>query len=189
VETLREHAHQLRLVKPESDLRVVARWRERLAVLADSKGNVAHATLALHNTRPLYDAESRHVLEDLLSHHLNQFLLKFELEPQPSGFVFAHGHLLLPWEPEALNFLKGMWAYGAKEVRLTYKGEKLPSALSRVRSFVDIPDLSPLEAFFSFRDSTIAVLRSSDDLARYLAKRTFVGGLPPLIKRFPKRSA
>ncbi|WP_448377501.1 hypothetical protein [Fervidobacterium sp.] len=182
-ENLPKDAEQLKLVRqPESDPRVVERWKERLAVLADPQGHVLHATIGLHNNRPFYDGESRNLLKELLSRHVKRFVLKLELQRQPSGFIFAHGHLLLPWEPEALDFIKGMWASGAKNERVKYKNKKLPSAFSQVQNFSEIPDLSDLEVFVSFKDSTIAVLKASDDLAHYLAKKTYVGGLPSLIE-------
>jgi hypothetical protein len=45
-----------------------------------------------------------------------------------------------------------------------------------------IPELRALKELVNFRDSTITTLKSTPDLARYLAKTTYRGGLRPVIE-------
>jgi hypothetical protein len=52
----------------------------------------------------------------------------------------------------------------------------------RDRYLTTIPDLTPLESLVNFRESTITTLKNTPDLAHYLAKTTYQGGLRPVIE-------
>ncbi len=179
--------------KPQPpDPRVVDRWKARLEVLSNSEGYVLHTTLALTNTKVFYVSEVRDSVKNILAGFLPRFVVKLEGDFQKSGFVFPHAHLLLPVLPEVRPFLVAMKLSGAKVVQPKYRGEVLPDPFSLLppdqepsnllEYFTSIPDLTALESLVSFRDSTIATLKSTPDLARYLAKTTYTGGLRPVIE-------
>jgi len=179
--------------KPEPpDPRVVDRWVRRLEALSTSDGYVLHSTLALTNTKIFYVPEVRDSVKTFLAHLLPSFVLKLEGDFQKSGFIFFHAHLLLPPVSEARPFLEAMKLSGAKVVKLKYRGEDLPEPFSLLPAdreptnlleyFTSIPDLTALESLVSFRDSTITTLKSTPDLARYLAKTTYQGGLRSVIE-------
>lgn len=165
------------------DSRVLARWERRLSELSNDRGLLLQATLALKNTRPCYDPDARAALKAFLVRFLPVFAVKFEADLQPAGFYFFHAHLLVPISFEVYPFLAAMKNRGAKSRRLTYRGKRLPApfTLFRRAKAKDLPDLTGLETLVDFRASTIATLRNSPDLSRYLAKRTYLGGLSPVL--------
>jgi len=181
----------LRKPKPP-DPRVVDRWVRRLEALSTSDGYVLHSTLALANTKIFYFPEVRDSVKTFLANLLPSFVLKLEGDFQKSGFIFFHAHLLLPPVSEARPFLEAMKLSGAKVVQPKYRGELLPDPFSLLppdqgptnllEYLTTIPDLTALEGLVSFRDSTITTLKNSPDLARYMAKTTYTGGLRPLIE-------
>jgi hypothetical protein len=173
------------------DPRVVKRWEGRLESLSNPDGYVLHSTLALRNTRIFYVPEVRDSVKTFLAHLLPSFVLKLEGDWQKSGYLFPHAHLLLPVLPEVRSFLVAMKFSGARVVQPKYRGEVLPDPFSLLPAegptnlleyLTTIPDLTALESLVSFRDSTITTLKSTPDLARYLAKTTYRGGLRPVIE-------
>jgi hypothetical protein len=181
----------LRKPKPP-DPRVVERWRARLDVLSTSEGYVVHATLALANTRIFYVSEVRDSVKSYLAGFLPSFVLKLEGDWQRSGFLFPHAHLLLPPVSEARPFLEAIKLSGAKVAKLKYQGQPLPNPFSLLppdrgptnllEYALSIPDLKALKDLVNFRDSTISTFKNTPDLARYLAKITYTGGLRPVIE-------
>jgi hypothetical protein len=170
---------------------VVKRWGARLEALCTPEGYLIHSTLALTNTKVFYVAEVRDSVKNILAGFLSRFVVKLEGDFQKSGYLFPHAHLLLPAVSEVRPFLVAMKLSGAKVVRPKYKGELLPDPLVLLPDhgpenaweyFTSIPDLTALESLVSFRDSTITTLKSTPDLARYLAKTTYTGGLRPVIE-------
>jgi len=152
-------------------------------LLADERGYLLQATLTFVNTRPFYDPTARAALKAFLVRFLPVFAVKFEADLQPAGFFFFHAHLLVPITMEIYPFLLAVKNLGAKSRRLTYRGKRLPApfTLFRRAKAKDLPDLTGLETLVDFRASTIATLRNSPDLSRYLAKRTYLGGLSPVL--------
>jgi hypothetical protein len=184
---------KLEFFKPKpADPRVVERWKARLEVLSNSEGYVLHTTLALANTKIFYFPEVRDSVKTFLANLLPSFVLKLEGDFQKSGFIFFHAHLLLPPVSEVRPFLTALEWSGAKVVQPKYRGEVLPDPFSLLppdrgptnllEYALSIPDLTALEGLVSFRDSTITTLKNSPDLARYLAKSTYTGGLRPVIE-------
>jgi hypothetical protein len=181
----------LRKPKPP-DPRVVDRWVRRLEALSTSDGYVLHSTLALANTKIFYFPEVRDSVKTFLAHLLPSFVLKLEGDFQKSGFIFFHAHLLLPPVSEARPFLEAIKLSGAKVAKLKYQGQPLPNPFSLLppdrgptnllEYALSIPDLKALKNLVNFRDSTISTLKSTPDLARYLAKTTYSGGLRPVIE-------
>ncbi len=181
------------LSKPRPpDPRVVERWKARLEVLSNPDGYVLHSTLALTNTKIFYVPEVRDSVKDILARFLPSFVVKLEGDWQRSGYLFPHAHLLLPVLPEVRPFLEAVKLSGAKVHRSTYRGEVLPDPFdllppdrgptNLLEYLTTIPDLTALESLVSFRDSTISTLKSTPDLARYLAKTTYRGGLRPVVE-------
>jgi hypothetical protein len=178
--------------KPQPpDPRVVKRWEGRLEVLSNPDGYVLHSTLALTNTKIFYFPEVRDSVKTFLAHLLPSFVLKLEGGWQKSGYLFPHAHLLLPALSEVRPFLMAMKS-GARVVRPKYRGQVLPDPFTLLppdrgptnllEYAISIPDLTPLETLVNLRDSTISTLKNSPDLARYLAKTTYQGGLRPVIE-------
>jgi hypothetical protein len=174
------------------DPRVVERWKARLEVLSNPDGFIIQCTLALSNTKIFYTPDVRDSTKTFLAHLLPSFVLKLEGAWQESGFLFPHAHVLLPVLPEVRPFLTALKLAGARVVRPKYKDELLPDPFSLLPAdqepsnlleyFTSIPDLTALESLVSFRDSTITTLKSTPDLARYLAKTTYQGGLRSVIE-------
>jgi hypothetical protein len=174
------------------DPRTLKRWERRLESLSNSEGYVLHTTLALTNTKVFYFPEVRETTKTILAGFLPRFVLKLEGDFQKSGFIFPHAHLLLPPVSEVRPFLVAMKLWGAKLVQPKYRGQLLPDPFSLLppdqepsnllEYFTSLPDLTALESLVSFRDSTITTLKSTPDLARYLAKTTYTGGLRPVIE-------
>jgi hypothetical protein len=174
------------------DPRVVDRWKARLESLSNSEGYVVHTTLALTNTKVFYVSEVRESVKSYLAGFLPSFVVKLEGAWQDSGFLFPHAHVLLPVLPEVKPFLVAIKLSGAKVYRPTYGGQLLPDPFSLLppdqeptnllEYFTSLPDLTALESLVSFKDSTITTLKNSPDLARYLAKTTYTGGLRPVIE-------
>jgi hypothetical protein len=180
----------LRKPKPP-DPRVVERWKGRFEVLSNSEGYVLHTTLALTNTRIFYVSEVRDSVKSYLAGLLPRFVIKLEGDWQNSGYLFPHAHLLLPPVSEARPFLEAMKLSGAKVIRPKYKGELLPDPFvllpdrgpqNALEYLTSIPELKALKELVNFRESTITTLKSTPDLARYLAKTTYTGGLRPVIE-------
>ncbi len=181
------------LSKPRPpDPRVVERWKARLEVLSTSEGYVLHTTLALTNTKIFYVPEVRDSVKNILAGFLPSFVVKLEGDFQKSGFVFFHAHVLLPPVSEVRPFLTALKWSGARVVQPKYRGEVLPEPFSLLPAdqeptnlleyLTSIPDLTALESLVDFRESTISALKNSPDLARYLAKTTYQGGLRPVIE-------
>jgi len=179
--------------KPEPpDPRVVDRWVRRLEALSNPDGYVLHSTLALTNTKIFYVPEVRDSVKNVLARFLPTFVVKLEGDWQRSGYLFPHAHLLLPPVAEVRPFLTALEWSGARVVQPKYRGELLPDPFSLLPPdrgpenawdyMSSLPDLTALESLVSFRDSTITTLKNSPDLARYLAKRTYQGGLRPVIE-------
>jgi hypothetical protein len=174
------------------DPRVVDRWVRRLEALSNPDGYVLHSTLALANTKIFYVPEVRDSVKSFLAGFLPSFVLKLEGDWQESGYLFPHAHLLLPPVSEVRPFLTALEWSGARVVQPKYRGEVLPDPFSLLPAdqepsnlleyFTSIPDLTALESLVSFRDSTITTLKSTPDLARYLAKTTYQGGLRSVIE-------
>jgi hypothetical protein len=184
---------KLEFFKPKPpDPRVVKRWEGRLEVLSNSEGYVLHTTLALTNTKIFYVREVRESVKSILAGFLPRFVIKLEGAWQKSGFLLPHAHVLLPVLPEVRPFLEAIKLSGAKVYRSTYRGEDLPDPFRLLppdrgpqnawEYLTTIPDLTALKSLVSFRDSTITTLKSTPDLARYLAKTTYSGGLKPVIE-------
>jgi hypothetical protein len=184
---------KLEFFKPKpADPRVVKRWEARLEALSNSEGYVLHTTLALTNTKIFYVSEVRDSVKTFLAHLLPSFVLKLEGDFQKSGFIFFHAHLLLPPVSEARPFLEAIKLSGAKVAKLKYQGQPLPNPFSLLppdrgptnllEYALSIPDLKALKNLVNFRDSTISTLKSTPDLARYMAKTTYTGGLRPVIE-------
>jgi hypothetical protein len=184
---------KLEFFKPKpADPRVVDRWKVRLEALSNPDGYVLHTTLALTNTKIFYVSEVRESVKTFLAHLLPSFVVKLEGDFQESGYLFPHAHLLLPAVSEVRPFLTALKLSGAKVVQPRYRGEVLPDPFSLLPAdrepsnlleyFTSIPDLTALESLVSFRDSTITTLKSTPDLARYLAKTTYQGGLRSVIE-------
>ncbi len=181
------------LSKPEPpDPRVVERWGARLEALSNSEGYVLHCTLALTNTKIFYVSEVRDSVKNILAGFLPRFVIKLEGAWQKSGFLLPHAHLLLPPVSEVRPFLTALEWSGAKVVQPKYRGEVLPDPFSLLppdrgptnllEYALSIPDLKALKNLVNFQDSTISTLKSTPDLARYLAKTTYTGGLRPVIE-------
>jgi hypothetical protein len=188
---LREN-DKLKFFSPKPpDPRVVERWKARLEVLSNSEGYVLHATLALANTRIFYVSEVRDSVKSYLAGFLPRFVIKLEGDWQRSGYLFPHAHLLLPVLPEVRPFLEAIKLSGAKVHRSTYRGQVLPDPFSllpdhgpqnALEYLTSIPELRALKELVNFRDSTITTLKNTPDLAHYLAKTTYQGGLRPVIE-------
>jgi len=178
--------------KPKSpDPRVVKRWEARLEALSNPEGYVLHCTLALTNTKIFYVSEVRETTKTFLARFLPTFIIKLEGDFQKSGFVFFHAHVLLPVLQDVRPFLVAMKRSGAEVYRPKYKGELLPDPFVLLPDhgpqnaweyLTTIPDLTPLESLVNFRESTITTLKNTPDLAHYLAKTTYQGGLRPIIE-------
>jgi hypothetical protein len=170
----------------------VERWGARLEALSNSEGYVLHATLALANTRIFYVSEVRDSVKTFLANLLPSFVLKLEGDFQKSGFIFFHAHLLLPPVSEARPFLTALEWSGARVVQPKYRGEVLPDPFTLLPPdrgpenawdyISSLPNLTALEGLANLRESTISSLKNSPDLARYLAKTTYQGGLRPVIE-------
>jgi len=184
---------KLEFFKPKPpDPRVVKRWEARLEALSNPDGYVLHSTLALTNTKIFYVPEVRDSVKKILAGFLPSFVLKLEGDFQKSGFVFFHAHVLLPPVSEVRPFLTALKLSGAKVVQPKYRGEVLPDPFdllppdrgptNLLEYLTSIPDLTPLESLVNLRESTISSLKNSPDLARYLAKTTYQGGLRPVIE-------
>jgi len=180
--------------KPQPpDPRVVKRWEGRLEVLSNPDGYLIHCTLFITNTKVFYVSEVRGAMKDLLAGFLPRFVIKLEGAWQESGFLLPHAHLLLPPVSEVRPFLTALKWSGVEVVQLEYKGQPLPdpftilpdhgptNLLEYAISITDL-DLTALESLVDFRQSTISALKNSPDLARYLAKSTYTGGLRPVIE-------
>jgi len=171
---------------------VVKRWEARLEALCTPEGYLIHSTLALTNTKIFYVSEVRDSVKSFLAGFLPRFVIKLEGDWQRSGYLFPHAHLLLPAVSEVRPFLEAIKLSGAKVAKLKYQGQTLPNPFSLLppdrgpenagEYLTSLPDLSVLEQLVSFRDSTIATIKNSPDLARYLAKPTYTGGLRPVIE-------
>jgi len=181
------------LSKPEPpDPRVVERWKARLEVLSNPDGFIIQCTLALSNTKIFYTSDVRDSTKSFLAHLLPSFVLKLEGDWQKSGYLFPHAHLLLPPVSEVRPFLEALKLWGAKVAKLKYQGQPLPNPFSLLPPdrepenawdyISSLPNLTALEGLVSFRDSTITTLKNSPDLARYMAKPTYTGGLRPVIE-------
>jgi hypothetical protein len=172
--------------------RTVQRWERRLEALSTSDGYVLHTTLALTNTKIFYVSEVRDSVKSILAGFLPRFVIKLEGDWQRSGYLFPHAHLLLPAVSEARPFLEAMKLSGAKIVQPKYRGELLPDPFSLLPAdqgptnlleyLTSLPNLTALEGLANLRESTISSLKNSPDLARYLAKTTYQGGLRPVIE-------
>jgi hypothetical protein len=193
MEHLRENDQLKFFSKPKPpDPRVVKRWGARLQALCTPEGYLIHSTLALKNTRVFYVPEVRDSVKNVLARFLPSFVVKLEGDWQRSGYLFPHAHLLLPALSEVRPFLTAMKFSGARVVQPKYKGELLPDPFSllppdrepsnMLEYFTSIPDLTALEGLVNLRESTISSLKHSPDLARYLAKTTYQGGLRPVIE-------
>jgi hypothetical protein len=192
MEHLREN-DKLKFFSPKPpDPRVVERWKARLDVLSNPEGYVLHTTLALTNTKIFYVSEVRESVKTFLAHLLSSFVIKLEGDFQKSGFVFFHAHLLLPPVSEVRPFLTALKWSGARVVQPKYRGEVLPDPFTLLPPdrgpenawdyISSLPDLTPLKGLVNLRESTISTLKNSPDLARYLAKATYQGGLKPVIE-------
>jgi hypothetical protein len=184
---------KLEFFKPKpADPRVVERWKARLEVLSNPDGFIIQCTLALSNTKIFYTPDVRDSTKSFLAHLLPSFVLKLEGDWQKSGYLFPHAHLLLPAVSEVRPFLVAMKLSGARVVQPKYRGEVLPDPFSLLppdrgptnllEYALSIPDLKALKNLVNFRDSTISTLKSTPDLARYLAKTTYTGGLRPVVE-------
>jgi hypothetical protein len=183
---------KLEFFKPKPpDPRVVERWKARLEALSNPEGYLLQCTLFITNTKVFYVSEVRGAMKDILAGFLPSFVVKLEGAWQESGFLFPHAHVLLPVLPEVRPFLEAVKLSGAKVYRSTYRGEVLPDPFSFLPDhgpqnaweyLTSIPDLTALESLVDFRESTISALKNSPDLARYLAKTTYTGGLRPVIE-------
>jgi hypothetical protein len=184
---------QLEFFSPKPpDPRVVERWKSRLEALSTSDGYVLHTTLALKNTKIFYVTEVRDSVKNVLTRFLPTFVVKLEGDWQRSGYLFPHAHLLLPVLSEVRPFLEALKLAGAKVVRSEFQGEVLPNPFTLLPPdrgpenawdyISSLPDLTPLGSFVKFTDSTISTFKNSAYLARYLAKRTYQGGLKPVIE-------
>jgi hypothetical protein len=192
MEHLREN-DKLKFFSPKPpDPRVVERWKARLEVLCNSEGYVLHTTLALTNTKIFYVSEVRDSVKSFLAGLLPSFVLKLEGDWQKSGYLFPHAHLLLPVLPEVRPFLVAMKFSGARVVQPKYRGEVLPDPFTLLPPdrgpenawdyISSLPNLTPLKSLVNLRESTISTLKSTPDLARYLAKTTYQGGLRSVIE-------
>jgi hypothetical protein len=179
--------------KPEPpDPRVVKRWEGRLEVLSNPDGFIIQCTLALSNTKIFYTPDVRDSTKSFLAHLLPSFVLKLEGDWQKSGYLFPHAHLLLPPVSEVRPFLTALKWSGARVVQPKYRGELLPDPFSLLPPdrgpenawdyMSSLPDLTALKGLVNLRESTISSLKNSPDLARYLAKTTYQGGLRPVIE-------
>jgi hypothetical protein len=170
----------------------VERWKARLEALSNSEGYVLHTTLALANTKIFYVSEVRESVKGFLAGFLPSFVLKLEGDWQRSGYLFPHAHLLLPAVSEVRPFLVAMKFSGAKVVQPKYRGEVLPDPFdllppdrgptNLLEYLTSLPDLTALEGLTNLRESTISSLKNSPDLAHYLAKTTYQGGLRPVLE-------
>jgi hypothetical protein len=186
---------KLEFFKPKpADPRVVERWKARLEALSNSDGYLLQCTLFITNTKVFYVSEVRGAMKTILAGFLPRFVIKLEGAWQKSGFLLPHAHLLLPPVSEVRPFLTALKWSGVKVVRLEYRGQPLPDPFSLLPpdrgptnlleyaiSITDL-DLTALESLVDFRESTISALKNSPDLARYLAKTTYTGGLRPVIE-------
>jgi len=174
------------------DPRTLERWERRLEVLSNPDGFIIQCTLALSNTKIFYTPDVRDSTKSFLAHLLPSFVLKLEGDFQKSGFIFFHAHLLLPPVSEVRPFLEALKLSGAKVANLKYQGQPLPNPFSLLPPdqgpknawdyMSSLPDLTPLESLVNFRESTITTLKNTPDLAHYLAKTTYQGGLRPVIE-------
>ncbi len=175
------------------DPRVVKRWEGRLESLSNPEGYLLQCTLFITNTKVFYVSEVRGAMKDILAGFLPRFVIKLEGAWQKSGFLLPHAHLLLPPVSEVRPFLTALKWSGVEVVQLEYKGQPLPdpftilpdhgptNLLEYAISITDL-DLTALESLVDFRQSTISALKNSPDLARYLAKTTYQGGLRPVLE-------
>jgi hypothetical protein len=184
---------KLEFFKPRPpDPRVVKRWEARLEALSNPDGYVLHSTLALTNTKIFYVPEVRESVKGFLAGFLPTFVVKLEGDWQESGYLFPHAHLLLPPVSEVRPFLTALKWSGARVVQPKYRGEVLPDPFTLLPPdrgpenawdyMSSLPDLTALKGLVNLRESTISSLKSSPDLARYLAKPTYQGGLRPVIE-------
>jgi hypothetical protein len=174
------------------DPRTLERCERRLEVLSNPEGYLLQCTLFITNAKVFYVPEVRGAMKDILAGFLPSFVIKLEGAWQESSFLFPHAHLLLPVLPEVRPFLEAVKLSGAKVYRSTYRGEVLPEPFSLLPAdqgptnlleyLTSIPDLTALESLVNLRESTISSLKNSPDLARYLAKTTYSGGLRPVIE-------
>jgi hypothetical protein len=135
-------------------------------------------------------------VKGFLAGFLPSFVVKLEGDFQESGYLFPHAHLLLPAVSEVRPFLTALKLSGAKVVKLKYRGELLPDPFSLLPAdqeptnlleyLASVPDLTALESLVDFRQSTISALKNSPDLAWYLGKTTYTGGLRPVIEHNAK---
>jgi hypothetical protein len=190
---LRENDQLEFFSKPKPpDPRVVKRWEGRLEVLSNPDGFIIQCTLALSNTKIFYTPDVRDSTKSFLAHLLPSFVLKLEGDWQKSGYLFPHAHLLLPPVSEVRPFLTALKWSGARVVQPKYRGELLPDPFSLLPPdrgpenawdyMSSLPDLTALKGLVNLRESTISSLKNSPDLARYLAKTTYQGGLRPVIE-------
>ncbi len=184
---------KLEFFKPKPpDPRVVKRWEARLEALSNPDGYVLHSTLALTNTKIFYVPEVRESVKGFLAGFLPTFVVKLEGDWQESGYLFPHAHLLLPPVSEVRPFLTALKWSGARVVQPKYRGEVLPDPFTLLPPdrgpenawdyMSSLPDLTALKGLVNLRESTISSLKNSPDLARYLAKTTYQGGLRPVIE-------
>jgi hypothetical protein len=184
---------KLEFFKPKPpDPRTVQRWERRLESLSNCDGFIIHCALRIDNTKIFYVPEVRDSVKDILARFLPTFVVKLEGDWQRSGFLFPHAHLLLPVLSEVRPFLEALKFAGAKVVRLDFQGEVLPNPFTLLPPdrgpknawdyISSLPDLTPLGSFVMFTDSTISTFKNSAHLARYLAKKTYSGGLKPVIE-------
>jgi hypothetical protein len=192
MEHLREN-DKLKFFSPKPpDPRVVERWEGRLEVLSNPDGFIIQCTLALSNTKIFYTPDVRDSTKSFLAGLLPSFVLKLEGDWQKSGYLFPHAHLLLPPVSEVRPFLTALKWSGARVVQPKYRGEVLPDPFTLLPPdrgpenawdyISSLPDLTPLKGLVNFRESTISSLKSSPDLAHYLAKTTYQGGLRPVLE-------
>ena len=192
MEHLREN-DKLRFFSPKpADPRVVERWKARLEALSNPDGYLLQCTLFITNTKVFYVSEVRGAMKNILAGFLPSFVVKLEGAWQESGFLIPHAHLLLPVLPDVRPFLEAIKLSGAKVYRSTYRGQVLPDPFSLLPAdqgptnlleyLTTIPDLTALESLVNIRESTITTLKNSPDLAHYLAKTTYTGGLRPVIE-------
>ena len=172
--------------------RTVQRWERRLESLSNPDGFIIHCALRIENTRIFYVPEVRDSAKNILARFLPSFVVKLEGDWQRSGYLFPHAHLLLPVLSEVRPFLEALKLAGAKVVPSEFHGQDLPNPFTLLPPdqgpknawdyISSLPDLTPLESFVKFTDSTISTFKNSAHLARYLAKTTYQGGLKPVIE-------
>ena len=184
---------KLEFFKPKPpDPRTLQRWERRLESLSNPDGFIIHCALRIDNTKIFYVPEVRDSVKNVLARFLPSFVVKLEGDWQRSGFLFPHAHLLLPVLSEVRPFLEALKLAGAKEVPSEFRGQDLPSPFTLLPPdrgpknawdyISSLPDLTPLETFVRFPESTISTFKNSPHLAHYLAKVTYQGGLKPVIE-------